>query len=120
MIAWRQQRGQSAENTVLNAARRRGLRCLERNYRSYRGELDLVLADADTLVVVEVRYRSRKDYGLAIETVTASKRRSIVNATRAFLASRPSYAERPLRFDVVGVDADGGLDWIENAFEAEQ
>lgn len=69
--------------------------------------------------MVEVRYRSRDDYGSAAESVTARKQRRIVLATRHLLVDKPRFAELPIRFDVVGVDATDTLDWIEDAFYAE-
>lgn len=114
----RQQSGQAAEDTVLAAAKKRGLRQLARNYRTRRGELDLVLTAGDTLVVVEVRLRRRSDYGSAVESVTNAKQGRIIAATRQFLVEHPQWAESPVRFDVVGVDAQGRLDWIDNAFLA--
>lgn len=104
---------------MARAARRRGWQVLKTNYRVRGGELDLVCRDGDMLVVVEVRFRSRRDYGGAAASVTAHKQRRIVLATRHLLAANPALAERPLRFDVVGVDANDTLDWIENAFYAE-
>lgn len=118
MRDWRRRRGHAAETAVLRAARRRGWQCLARNYASRRGELDLVLENEEGLVIVEVRYRGRSDYGDAAETVTAAKQARIVAAARAFLAAHPARAETPLRFDVVGVDPAGRLNWVENAFQA--
>lgn len=119
MRGGRQRRGQAAETLVLRAARRRGWRCLARNYASRRGEIDLILADRDSLVIVEVRYRARPDHGEAAHTVTANKQKRIIAATRAYLAAHPKHAESLIRFDVVGVDPDGRLNWVEDAFQAQ-
>lgn len=101
------------------AARRRGWRRIAANYNVRGGELDLVYRAGELLVVVEVRYRSRGDYGSAAASVTAGKQRRIILATRHLLADNPRYTELPIRFDVVGVDDTDTLDWIENAFYAE-
>lgn len=119
MRGWRRHRGHAAETAVLRAAQKRGWQCLARNYASRRGELDLVLQNEDGLVIVEVRYRGRADYGQPTETVTAGKQARIVAAARAYLAAHPAHAESPVRFDVVGVHASGRLDWVENAFQAD-
>lgn len=111
--------GRAAEDRVDRAARRRGWRRVVRNYNVRGGELDLVYLTAEMLVVVEVRYRARSDYGGALASVTASKQRRIVQATRHFLAEHPRYARQPIRFDVVGVSDADELDWIEDAFYAE-
>lgn len=115
----RQQRGRAAESHVDRRARHRGWRRVARNFNCRGGELDLVYTTGDRLIVVEVRYRSRSDYGRAAATVQRSKQRRIINATRYFLTRHPQYASYAVRFDVVGVNAELELDWIENAFYAE-
>lgn len=111
--------GRDAESRVDRAARRRGWRRVARNFNVRGGELDLVYRTADMLVVVEVRYRSREDYGGAVASVTRTKQRRIVLATQHLLAAHPEYAALAVRFDVVGVDDTDTLNWIENAFYAE-
>ncbi|WP_221177765.1 YraN family protein [Salinisphaera orenii] len=112
-------KGRAAEDRVDTAARRRGWRAVVRNHNARGGELDLVYRTGDELIVVEVRYRSRGDYGSAAASVTARKQRRIVTATRDLLARQPDLARCAIRFDVVGVDDSDQLDWIENAFYAE-
>jgi putative endonuclease len=116
---WRQRRGRTAEDRALAAARERGLACLARNFTSRGGELDLVLREGEELVIAEVRYRDRDDFGNAAASVNFAKRRRIIAATRYFLATHPEHAERPLRFDVVGVGPGERLEWIEAAFDAD-
>jgi len=113
------QRGQAAEARVDRTARARGWRCVARNYSCRGGELDLVYTDQDWLIVVEVRYRARSDYGHAAATVRRSKQRRIILSTRHFLLTHPQYDQYAVRFDVVGVDGNNTLDWIEGAFYAE-
>lgn len=115
----RRSRGIDAETRVDRAAGKRGWRRVARNYHARGGELDLVYTQADRLIVVEVRYRNDSDYGSAAASVDVRKQRRIVHATRRFLAQHPQYARHAVRFDVVGVDAQYNLDWIENAFLAE-
>jgi putative endonuclease len=99
-----------------------GLEPLLRNFNCRLGELDLVMRDRDTLVVVEVRARAPTRFGTAAETIGPAKRRRIVRATRVLLAARPELARLPLRFDVVAfVAADAGaerVEWLRAAFDA--
>ena len=118
-MATRRARGDAAEDRVHRAAEARGWRLLARNYTIRGGELDLVYLDAEHVVIVEVRYRARADYGSAAASVTATKQRRIVRAARHLLAFDARCGDRPFRFDVVGVDDGPELDWIENAFYAE-
>ena len=112
-------KGRAAESRVDAAARRRGWRRIARNYTVRGGELDLVYDARGMLVIVEVRYRASHAYGGAAASVTATKQRRIVQATRHFLVAYPRYAQATIRFDVVALDDSNELDWIENAFYAE-
>ena len=111
--------GADAEQQALVFLQGQGLKLIERNWRCKAGELDLVMRDAGTVVVAEVRSRSRRDYGEAMETVDARKQAKLVRTTRLWLARRPQWSEAPLRFDVVTLDGDGNIDWLREAFDAE-
>lgn len=117
MKTWRRRRGDAAEDRALAAARERGLTCLARNFRCRQGELDLILKDGDDLIVAEVRYRGRDDFGEATTSVNYRKRRRIIAATRYFLVRHPEHADRAIRFDVVGIGPGERLEWIEAAFD---
>jgi putative endonuclease len=111
-------RGKDAENRAWDYLRQQGLRLLARNFRTRRGELDLVLLDGEAVVVAEVRHRAHAAYGGALASVTARKRERIVHATRLLLAQRPALANRPVRFDVIAIEPTGKLHWIRGAFDA--
>lgn len=109
-----------------HAARRHllaaGLDEVARNANSRYGELDLVMRERDTLVFVEVRYRSDARYGGGGASVDAHKRRKLVRAAQAFLARHPRYADLPCRFDVIEAEGDPAaprLNWLKDAFRAD-
>lgn len=95
----------------------KGLRLLERNYRCRRGEIDLVMRDRDTLVFVEVRYRSSMRFGTPAETVDIHKQRKLAAAAAHYLQCRPT--NLPCRFDVIAVSGTNHIDWIRSAFHVE-
>ncbi|ROR29671.1 YraN family protein [Inmirania thermothiophila] len=112
-------RGRMGEEAALAHLRGHGLRLIARNHRCRAGEIDLVMAEGEVVVFVEVRLRRRSDYGSALESVDARKQRRIAEAARHFLAGHPELARRPARFDVVAVEPSaGGLAcrWIRDAF----
>ncbi|MDR3419164.1 MAG: YraN family protein [Nevskia sp.] len=111
--------GAAAEARAQQHLERRGLKLVTRNWRCPGGELDLVMRDAATLVMVEVRKRSRSDYGDAFESVHARKRGRIVHAARSFLAAHPEHERSPVRFDVVAVGGGGEVEWLQAAFDTE-
>ena len=97
----------------------RGLTCVTENFHTRFGELDLVMLDADTLVVVEVRHRRAGAVVSALESVSPAKQRKLISATQGLLRRRQTLASLPIRFDVVtiegGIDAPG-IRWIRDAF----
>ena len=111
-------RGAEAEEAALRLLLGAGLKLVARNFRGRGGELDLVMRDGDTLVIVEVRARSHPGFSSAAESVDARKQARIVHATQLFLARHPREALRPLRFDVVAYDGGGAPQWIRSAFDA--
>jgi putative endonuclease len=112
------QSGDAAEDRALAHLAANGLKLVARNYRTPHrggGEIDLVMRDGDTLVFVEVRKRTRRDFGGAAASVGSTKQRRIVFAARHFLMKLAS--PPPCRFDVVGVE-EGGIQWLRAAFDA--
>ena len=112
-------RGDAAEDAALALLQAQGLRLLERNYRMPgRGaaEIDLVMQTRDgTVVFVEVRQRSRRDFGGAGASIGAAKRQRIVRAAQHYLLRWRRLP--PLRFDVVLIEPEGPL-WLPAAFDA--
>ena len=121
-------RGDTAEAAARAFLVGAGLRWIESNYRTPGrggGEVDLVMRTFDeTLVFVEVRYRSTATHGGAGASISASKQRRIIFAATHYLmrfASAP-----PCRFDVVlvqGTFADEKsfkpvVEWLPAAFDA--
>lgn len=111
--------GSAAEDLALAHLLRQGLRLIMRNYRSPRGELDLVMRDDTQLVIVEVRKRSHPGFGSAAESVDARKRGRIMMATQALLAQHAELARLPVRFDVIALDRDDHIDWLQAAFDTD-
>jgi len=100
--------GQAAEEAACRYLERAGYRLVTRNFRDRLGELDIVAIEEGVLAIVEVRYRSRQDFGGAAASITASKRRRLVRAAQGLLRLRPALAGLRARFDVVEVDGEPG------------
>lgn len=114
--------GRTQEANAVRYLRAQGLTLLCSNFHSRYGEIDLVMADGDTLVFVEVRFRRSELYGGALATVTQPKQRKIRLTAAHYLQSRPQYEACPCRFDVIGIGLGTAsdkpsIDWIKNAFQ---
>lgn len=91
---------------------------LARNYLVKGGEIDLVCADGDTLVFVEVRLRRNAGFGGAGASITPAKQQRLILAAQHYLQS---HGERACRFDcVLFSDLDeNALEWVRDAFAAD-
>jgi putative endonuclease len=95
--------GPRAEALAAQFLERQGLTLLERNFRTRRGEIDLVMREGEVIVFVEVRLRTNSRYGGAAASITARKQARLVAAALVYLARLGR--EPPCRFDAVLLDA---------------
>ena len=104
--------GDAAETLVLTRLLEAGWTILARNVHVGRYELDLVAVDPGppaALVVVEVRWRRSRGFGLAEETVDHRKRTRVRQAAyglleRGTLPDGSAIPRLPLRFDLVVIE----------------
>ncbi len=100
----------------------KGYEVLEKNYRTRRGEIDLILRHEDVLVFVEVKARRGRGFGDPLEAITRGKQARVRRMAEAYLAAQgPEFLEEfeEVRFDAVGVLVGGGLNelcHVEDAF----
>ncbi|MDP3636166.1 MAG: YraN family protein [Azonexus sp.] len=111
-------RGREAEALAARHLEGCGLRVIERNFRIRGGEIDLICRDGKALVFVEVRLRSRGDFGGAGASITASKRRRIILAAQHYLLGK---RDCDCRFDCILLDGldESRLEWLKNAFSTD-
>ncbi len=98
----------------------RGYQILAQNYRSGRGEIDIVAQDGDCIVFVEVKTRRSLKFGLPQAAVTTQKQRQISKIALGYLRAHNRF-DAPCRFDVIAIHLSPQLELlkleqIENAF----
>jgi len=115
------QLGARGEKLAARHLRRCGFKVLYRNFRGRQGgEIDLVCRDSDTLVFVEVKTRTREDFGRPLDAVGPQKQRRISLGALAWLRllGNPDIL---FRFDIVEVtiadEAAPKIELIRNAFQ---
>ena len=114
------QRGARGEKLACRFLRRNGYKILYRNFKGRSGgEIDVVCRDRDTLVFVEVKTRTREDFGRPIAAVDRQKQKRISRGGLNWLRMLDN-PDILFRFDVVEViiaeDASPYLELIKNAF----
>ena len=99
--------GAVGERAAKKHLKKSGLKFLTANFRSRRGEIDLIFRDGDCLVFVEVKTRSREDWGRPAAAVDARKRKLISQCAFDYLRLLRN-PEIKIRFDIVEVLLEEG------------
>lgn len=113
----RKQTGRQGEDIAVSFLTGKGYGLIERNWRCPGGELDIIAADGDTLVFVEVRARSGLRFGPAEESITPAKQIRLIELAQTYLQEKAMPSQR-WRIDVVAIQLGRGLpqiNHIENA-----
>lgn len=113
--AWRQgqeqpehlRRGRLGERAARKHLRRLGLKFLTANFRSERGEIDLVFREGSCLVFVEVKTRSSEQWTRPAAAVDVRKRRLLSQTAFDYLKRLPD-PQTQIRFDIVEVLLNDG------------
>jgi putative endonuclease len=100
-------RGRLGERAARKHLQRLGLKFLTANFRSERGEIDLVVRDRDCLVFVEVKARSSEDWTRPAAAVDARKRRLLSQTALDYLRLLKNPPVK-VRFDIVEVLLENG------------
>jgi len=88
---------------------------LDRNYYSRFGELDIIAKDQNTLVFIEVKYRTNGNYGHPSESINYYKRRNIINTAMWYMKDK-GIQNCNVRFDIA-LWYKGHIDYYKGAFD---
>ena len=92
-----------------------GCEVLETNYRFHRAEIDLiVLLNEEILIFVEVKNRSRTDFGEAETFVSEAQQDRIKHAAEDYIFG--INWKKDVRFDIACVNVEGHIEVFEDGF----
>jgi putative endonuclease len=98
--------GRDGEEAAVHYLEGCGFRILDRNWRCADGEIDIVAAERQWLVVCEVKTRSGTQYGTPLEAVGRAKVRRLRRLAAGWLNAHGVRSEQ-IRIDVVGLLYEG-------------
>lgn len=90
-----------------------GYQILDRNWRFREGELDIVCAQRDTLVFVEVKTRTSLALGSPLEAITRAKLLRLRRLAASWCSAR-QVANAQVRFDAIAVLVHAGKVTVEH------
>lgn len=107
-------KGKEGEEQAARFLQEAGYRILERNYLLRGGEIDLIAAERDTLVFVEVKSRSYEAFGGPLAAVTPAKQKRICQTAFHYIQEKGLKFDS-IRFDVLCVLPER-IEHVKNAF----
>ena len=114
--------GSWGEALAAEYMRKKRYRILDRGYRSRFGEIDLIVANKQFLVFVEVKLRKTAQFAQAREFVDFRKQSRLRTTAEIYLSEHPTDLQP--RFDVIEIYAPDGVETqkpvinhLEDAFE---
>ena len=105
-------KGRTGEAIAISHLEKKGITILEKNFRSSRGEVDIIALDGDTLIFVEVKNWSAYGIEALEQALDAKKQHKIIETSKYFLSLHRKYRYMAIRFDIVFISmADKSLDF---------
>jgi putative endonuclease len=111
--------GKKGEELALAQLKALKYRILERNFKCFLGEIDIIAREKNTLVFIEVKTRATRDFGGPAAAVHERKQRQLSKVALLYLNQKKLF-NVPARFDVVAVELippSPRIEIIRNAFD---
>ena len=112
------QKGKEGENRAENYLKEQGYGILYRNWRTRRGEIDIIAEKDGTLVFAEVKTLPASTLETVERVLGGIKQKKIIETAKCFLLENRQYSNSYIRFDVLIVDVPfySPVYHIKNAF----
>ena len=105
--------GKKGEEQAINFLKDKNFTILETNYRHRRAEIDIIARKENTLHCIEVKTRSRIDYGTPETFVSKAKIRLLIEAINHYVDN--NILDVDIQFDIISVYKEN-IEHIEHAF----
>lgn len=96
--------GNSGENKAADFLLSKGYEIIARNWRTRRGEIDIIALYKDILVFAEVKTLPSGGLEVLSHELNQRKQKRIIETAKFFLANYRQYNNSKIRFDVLVVD----------------
>ncbi|MEU7003099.1 YraN family protein [Nonomuraea sp. NPDC046570] len=105
-MAARNELGRRGEQLAVDYLRAEGMHIIDRNWRCRLGEIDVIAEEGPRLVIVEVKTRSGRTHGTALESVRPAKLARLRMLAAKWLAAQPRRFAS-VRVDVIALERVG-------------
>ncbi len=111
--------GRKGEEVAFRFLKKEGYRIIEKNYVCKMGEMDIIASEKDTLVFIEVKTRTSREFGPPQLAVNVWKQRQLSKVALNYLNEK-RLRDVKARFDVVAILLEQGqeeIELIQDAFD---
>ena len=108
-------KGRDGEEAASAFLAEKGIKILEKNFRSRTGEVDIIALDGGTLVFVEVKTWAVLGIDALEQALNTKKKHKIIETSKYFLSLHREYRYMAIRFDVIFI-SPGGITHLASAF----
>ncbi len=95
--------GERGEEVAVDFLKRRGFSILERNWKCFAGEADIIAIDDDAIHFIEVKTRRGNGHGFPAEAVDAKKRRRYEAISELYLSTYDG-CDTGVTFDIITIN----------------
>ncbi|MBI2798227.1 YraN family protein [Candidatus Saccharibacteria bacterium] len=99
--------GNKGETLACEFLTKNKYRIIERNYRDRFCEIDVIAIKKKEIAFVEVKYRSRTDFGGAVGSITPDKFNRMQTSAEYWLSTHPRFSHMQPSLDVVTIEGSG-------------
>lgn len=106
--------GEFGEKLAQEYLKQKAYVILHHNWRNKHAEIDLIAQDGEQIVFIEVKYRTKTNFGTPETFVSANKIRKMQEAASAYIEQFNWNGE--LRFDIIAINNKNEIVHFEDAF----
>ncbi|HID94221.1 MAG TPA: YraN family protein [bacterium (Candidatus Stahlbacteria)] len=110
--------GVGGEHKAAHYLEEKGYVILERNYRTRKGEIDIICEKNGTLIFVEVKTRTAKSFGEPSEAINPHKVKKIIEVAEDYASRKGLLGICDTRFDVISISYSEDKESIEHIKDA--
>ena len=111
----KRQIGEKYENEAIEFLLLNNYEILKHHFYTKYGEIDIIGKNDGYICFIEVKFRTNKNFGKAIEAVNIKKQKTIIKISKLYIYQNKLSYDIPYRYDVVCID-NNNIELIKNAF----
>ncbi len=95
------EKGLFGENLACDYLQKQDFEIIKRNFRYKKGEIDVICKKENTLIFVEVKYRTSDAFGMPENSVNATKKKIFLRTANEYIFQEDW--QNDIRFDIIAI-----------------